>query len=406
LKIQAFQFRVFTVKRKYMAALHEAESAGAGFLRRRWVEVLVIWLFWTFLAVLVATGKLLDPRWAGQEASLVRRQVLHIFSEFYTWALLTPGIFWLSRRLAFDRPQWVGRLLLLLGIGLVVALLMEVWVDFLYLYVYQLPWRRGRVDLLEGIRHFWFINDLVTFFAVLAAGFARDYFIRYQQRQQEAAQLRAQAADLQARLTEARLQALRMQLNPHFLFNTLHAISALVERDPKGVRHMIARLSELLRYTLDESGAQEVPLSQELRFLEGYLDIQQIRFQGRLEVKQEIDPDVLDALVPNLILQPIVENAIKHGVSRLETTGRITLRAWREGDQLWLCVRDNGPGLSGNGQWQEGLGLRNTRARLEGLYGDAYRMELRQPPEGGVEVCISLPYHTATDLHVSAHADA
>ncbi len=390
-----------------MAALLNVEGEGGRLLRRWWVEVLVIWLFWTFLAVLVTTGRLLDPRWADRGAALLQRQVLYIFSDYYTWALLTPGIFWLSRKLAFDRPRWQGRLVLHLLIGLGVALAMEVWSDYLYFYVYQLARRRPeRFNLLMGIQRFWFINELIIYFAVLAAGFARDYFIRYQQRQQEAARLRAQAADLQARLTEARLQALRMQLNPHFLFNTLHAISALVERDPKGVRHMIARLSELLRYTLDESGAQEVPLAQELRFLEGYLDIQQIRFQGRLEVRKEIDPEVLDALVPNLILQPIVENAIKHGVSRLETTGRITLRAWREDDQLWLCVRDNGPGLSSDGRWQEGLGLRNTRARLEGLYGDAYRMELHQPPEGGVEVCIRLPYHTAADLHVSAHADA
>ncbi len=389
-----------------MAALLNVEGESGRLLRRWWVEVLVIWLFWTFLAVLVTTGRLLDPRWADRGAALLQRQVLYIFSDYYTWALLTPGIFWLSRKLAFDRPRWQGRLILHLLIGLGVALAMEVWSDYLYFYVYQLARRRPEhFNLLMGIQRFWFINELIIYFAVLAAGFARDYFIRYQQRQQEAARLRAQAADLQARLTEARLQALRMQLNPHFLFNTLHAISALVERDPKGVRHMIARLSELLRYTLDESGAQEVPLAQELRFLEGYLDIQQIRFQGRLEVRKEIDPEVLDALVPNLILQPLVENAIKHGVSRLETTGRITLRAWREDDQLWLCVRDNGPGLSSDGRWQEGLGLRNTRARLEGLYGDVYRMELRQPPEGGVEVCIRLPYHTAADLHVSAHAD-
>lgn len=388
-----------------MTAVSKAEGAVQGLFRRRWIEILAIWLFWTFLAVLVAAGKLLDPRLAAHHPALVQRQVLHVFSEFYTWALLTPVIFWLSRRLTFDRPRWTGRLLLHFAIGLGVALLVEIWADFLYFYVYQLPWRRGPFNLFAGIQHFWFINEIVTYFAVLAAGFARDYFIRYQQHQKETMQLRAQAADLQARLTEARLQALRMQLNPHFLFNTLHAISALVERDPKGVRHMIARLSELLRYTLDGNSAQEVPLAQELHFLQDYLDIQQIRFQGRLEVKQEVDPNVLDALVPNLILQPIVENAIKHGVDRLETTGRITLRAWCEGEQLWLCVRDNGPGLSGDGRWQEGLGLRNTRARLEGLYGDAYRLELRQPPEGGVEVCIRLPYHTVSDLRVTVHAN-
>ncbi|CAM3241121.1 sensor histidine kinase [Rhodothermus bifroesti] len=376
-----------------------------GWWRSWWGTAVVIWLFWTFLAVLVATGKLLDPRLAAHSAALVQRQVLHVFSEFYSWALLTPFIFWISRRLTFDRPHWGRRLLMHGAIGVGVALLMEIWVDFLYFYVYQLPWRRGPFDLFAGIRHFWFINELVTYFAVLAAGFARDYFIRYQQRQEETIRLRAQAADLQARLTEARLQALRMQLNPHFLFNTLHAISALVERDPRGVRHMIARLSELLRYALDESATQEVPLSQELRFLEGYLEIQQIRFQGRLAVQKEIASDVLEALVPTLILQPLVENAVKHGVGQLEGPGQITLKAWREKDYLCLSVRDNGPGFAGNGRWREGLGLRNTRARLEGLYGEAYQMVLREALEGGLEVCIRLPYHTQADLRVVAHAD-
>jgi two-component system LytT family sensor kinase len=383
----------------------ERTQMRQGWWRSWWGTGVVIWLFWTFLAVLVATGKLLDPRLATHSGALMQRQVLHVFSEFYSWALLTPFIFWISRRLTFDRPNWTRRLLTHFAIGLGVALLMEIWVDFLYFYVYQLPWRRGPFDLLAGIRHFWFINELVTYYAVLAAGFARDYFIRYQQRQEETIRLKAQAADLQARLTEARLQALRIQLNPHFLFNTLHAISALVERDPRGVRHMIARLSELLRYALDESTTQEVPLSQELCFLEGYLEIQQIRFQGRLEVKKEITLDVLDALVPTLILQPLVENAVKHGVGQLEGPGRIMLKAWREYNWLCLCVSDNGPGLSGNGQWREGLGLRNTRARLEGLYGEAYQMTLREALEGGLEVFIRIPYHTQADLHVVAHAD-
>ena len=147
------------------------------------------------------------------------------------------------------------------------------------------------------------------YLAVLAAGFAREYFVRDQIRQR-------QAVELQAQLADARLSALRMQINPHFLFNTLHAISALVDRDPAGVRRMIARLSELLRMTIDRQAADEVPLREELAFLRRYIEIMEIRFQGALHVSTKVDNETLDALVPNLILQPIVENALEHGVSR------------------------------------------------------------------------------------------
>jgi LytS/YehU family sensor histidine kinase len=154
-------------------------------------------------------------------------------------------------------------------------------------------------------------------------------------------------------------------------------------------------LSHLLRYTLAGSNAQEVPLSQELTFLGGYLEIQQIRFQGKLEVNQEIAPDVMDALVPNLILQPLVENAIKHGVSPSDGRGRIEVRAWRTGEALHLRVRDSGPGLqgvSGDGMPETGtgVGLRNTRERLESLYGSAQRFVLKDADGGGLQADITL----------------
>ena len=198
-----------------------------------------------------------------------------------------------------------------------------------------------------------------------------------------------------------------MQLNPHFLFNTLHAVSSLVERDPRGVRRMIARLSALLRYTLEEASAQEVPLRQELRFLHGYLEIQQIRFQGKLEVEEEIAREALDAFVPNLILQPLVENAIKHGASQISGVAQIGIQARREGERLILRVRDNGPGLgnapgdasddaSGDGapRPNRGVGLRNTRERLEGLYGTAQRFTLAPAEGGGLIAEVIVPYRT------------
>jgi sensor histidine kinase YesM len=258
---------------------------------------------------------------------------------------------------------------------------------------------------------FW-LDDLIIYFAVVAGGFARDYFGRYRARREEslrlraeAVQLQAQSAQLQAQLADARLSALRTQLNPHFLFNTLNAISTLVERDPRGVRRMIARLSELLRYSLATANDQEAPLERELEFVERYLEIMQVRFEGKLEVQTDIETGVRDALVPTLLLQTLVENAVKHGIDRLKSGGRIEIGARRVGEQLVIHVRDNGPGVDAAmraaGE-REGVGLRNTRARLGQLYGDAYRLTLEPAHDGRTVVSVTVPFHTTADLRTTA----
>jgi LytS/YehU family sensor histidine kinase len=181
-----------------------------------------------------------------------------------------------------------------------------------------------------------------------------------------------------------------MQINPHFLFNTLNAVSALVDRDPSGVRKMIARLSELLRTTTDSRASDEVPLRQELQLLDRYIEIMEIRFQGRLRIERTIDPATLDALVPNLILQPIVENALEHGASRVLGEGVVQIAARREDDRLTISVHDNGPGV---GVRREGVGLGNTRARLAQLYGDKATVTLANAPDGGAVAEVVLPFH-------------
>jgi LytS/YehU family sensor histidine kinase len=174
-------------------------------------------------------------------------------------------------------------------------------------------------------------------------------------------------------------------------------VSALVERDPAGVRRLVARLSALLRHVLDSGGRQEVTLAEEIAFLRDYLDIQQVRFQGRLEVTESVPEELMDAMVPNLILQPLVENAIVHGVGRSEDCGRIAIEAGRDGGRLVLTIRDNGPGLQRNGSGT-GVGLSNTVARLAGLYGDEASLSLAAAADAGVVARIELPYHTADDL--------
>jgi signal transduction histidine kinase len=201
------------------------------------------------------------------------------------------------------------------------------------------------------------------------------------------------ASDLESQLAYAELQALQMQLQPHFLFNTLHAIGALQLDQPETAQRMLVRLSDFLRLTLESSGVQEISLEREIDFLARYLEIERIRFPTRLAVDIHVDPAVRDARVPNLILQPLVENAIRHGIAARAAPGRVEVQAARRDGQLWLQVRDTGPGLRGSlkNANSEGVGLSNTRARLERLYGRAARLCLESPQSGGTQVTIEIP---------------
>jgi LytS/YehU family sensor histidine kinase len=230
---------------------------------------------------------------------------------------------------------------------------------------------------------FW--NVLIYWFVIIARH-AAHYYGELHRRE-------VQTAELEARLTAARLQALQMQLNPHFLFNTLNTISSLMHKDVEAADRMLARLSDLLRYALESTNAQEVPLRQELDFLGGYLEIQQTRFGERLSVDREIDPATLDARVPNLLLQPMVENAIQHGIAPHARPGRIVLRARRRGERLDLEVEDNGGGLPAGEPLVEGVGIANTRARLQQLYGTRHEFFLVKAGSGGLLVKILIPWN-------------
>jgi LytS/YehU family sensor histidine kinase len=227
---------------------------------------------------------------------------------------------------------------------------------------------------------------LMTYSAIVGLSYAIGYY-----RESQARALTS--AHLETRLMEARLKTLEAELHPHFLFNTLHAISTLVHSDPDAADRMISRLSDLLRITFSRSGAARVPLQEEIEFLQKYLDIEQTRFQDRLAVHYDIDPETLDAEVPRLILQPLVENAIKHGVSKRVGPGTIRIASDRKGDALWLEVRDNGAGMAAasGDQISSGVGLSNTRARLECLYGEAQGLEFSEGAEG-LTVRMRLPF--------------
>ncbi|MCU1347802.1 MAG: histidine kinase internal region [Acidobacteria bacterium] len=361
-------------------------------------ELLLIFIFWTSLATLSVVNRLLDPRGFGFRPVSPAGPIALAYLESWIWAAATPLVFWLSSRYSARRSGWPARIAVLVLAGLVLSIVVAVLLGLARNEIFEtaIPRRGAGWTPFREITRFRFLNQFVTYLAVLAAGFAREYFVRDQKRASEAAALEARAATLQAQLADARLDALRMQLNPHFLFNTLHAVSALVERDPSGVRKMIARLSELLRQTMERDAPNEVPLRDELALLRRYIEIMEIRFQGRLRVAMDLDEALLDALVPNLVLQPIVENALEHGAARAEGEGRIAIAAKREGDRLLLTVLDNGPGVSAGAP--SGVGLANTRARLEQLYSDEASLTLTSAPDGGALATIALPFHTAGDL--------
>ena len=351
----------------------------------RAVDVFAIAIFWILVAVISSVSRELDPRIPGIPPRIVSAVVRATYVEYAMWGLLTLPIWWLATRYSIEGGRRIGRVLLFVALGILMAIVVDRILAGVRDSLLAPSRFRRRVPLPFFGGGFGFLDDLMVYFAVLGAGVARDYYLRYRVGVEETIRLQAQ-------LAQARLDVLRTQLNPHFLFNTLNAVSALVERDPRSVRRMIARLSDLLRYTLEQDTEQEVPLHRELDLLGEYIELMQIRFQGKLNVEIAAAADVQDALLPNLILQPIVENAMKHGVSQVTGVGRITLRARREGDRLVITVWDNGPGPAGG---EEGVGLTNTNARLETMYGAGYAVVLRRGGSGGTDAELSVPYHTA-----------
>jgi two-component system LytT family sensor kinase len=376
-------------------------------------ELLGVFAFWTMLAVLTAANRLADTR--EPALSVVSRTVpmALAFQQMYTWALLTPFVFWLAGRFSIDKSNAAPRLALLLAIGVVVAFLVDRLNSSLVVAFHVRPGfpaaaQQGGLGAGPGSGGFFSIlhgpmvlNHFILYIGVLSAGFARDYFLRYRSHEIETARLQSETAQLHAQLAQAKLDALNAQLNPHFLFNTLNAVSSLVERDPRGVRRMIARLSELLRYTLDGGHEAEVLVTDEIAFLERYLEIMQIRFDDKLEIDVQVGEDAREALVPSLILQPLVENAVKHGVEKISGVGRIEISAMKIDDHLVLGVCDNGPGPSSINNGDHGVGLRNIRDRLEHLYGDAQSLTLVERSGGGTIARIEIPFRSRAELRTT-----
>jgi two-component system LytT family sensor kinase len=343
-------------------------------MRRRLAFWLAVFAGWTVLAVVFAVASSLTyalnnqpPRWGYTLTMAV--------TEWYVWAALTPLVAWLAQR----------RLIVLLVAGLPVAFVKVTLTRVL----------RGVTD--RGDNYFQ-ISDLTAqyliYLAIAAGTHAWLYYRAAQSRELRASQL-------EALLAETRLQMLSMQLQPHFLFNTLNTIAELVHEKPEAAERMIGGLSHLLRETLHAGLVDRVPLDHELALLDRYVEIQRGRFGDRLDVRVSVEAASRQALVPSLLLQPLVENSIKHGIGAKARAGRIEISAERAGDRLLIEVRDDGSGMPA-GAVKEGVGLSNCRSRLQTMYGADGQLTIANRPSGGAIVRLSLPWQVAAAT--GAHA--
>lgn len=377
---------------------------AAGLMGRRRTIWVLFFLLWLALGVFSAGTVLVElppirrigPPPPGT-LSMAWRAFWWQLAIWLAWVVVAPAALWLRRRWPLERralkrtlPVHLVAVILLCAVHSAIVLLTRL----LIMPIAEPIDGRQATAMLT----YWWVRDLpfaaLFYGLILGISSAVDYYRRFRERQLRASQLEAQ-------LAQAELQMLKMQLHPHFLFNTLNGITGLVrDNDNAAAVQMLVGLSDLLRQTLDNAGKQEVRLEEELEWLELYLKLQQIRFSDRLQVSINAEPDTLDALIPNLITQPLVENAIRHGLAPRAAPGLVSLSAQRANGRLELSVCDDGVGLPEG--WSlptgKGLGLLNTEARLRQLYGADFAFELRRREQGGVEALLSIPLHRVPTL--------
>ncbi|MFN8179608.1 MAG: histidine kinase [bacterium] len=369
-----------------MTAPDEATSRPSA---RPFPAAVIAFAGWTAVALFFANRLFFSSQLTGPPISWIEA-ISWSFLDWYLWAALSPFVFRASRRFPLGRGAPMRNVF----VHLLLSLLFTVVHSTIYgTIVWNMRWVPAQGATLTGLVQSLFFGKfhlgVVTYWVLVVLRHTFDFYTRYREEELRVSRMEAQ-------LAQAQLQALRMQLHPHFLFNTLNAVSALMHKDVDAADRMLARLSDFLRLTLETGGAHEVSLRQELEFLKRYLEIEQTRFADRLRVRVDVDPSTLEARVPNLILQPLVENAIRHGVARSASAGCVEIAAHRRNGALFLEVRDDGPGLPDGGLRppREGVGLANTRARLAQLYGAGSSLDLANRHEGGVAVTLTIPFRT------------
>jgi two-component sensor histidine kinase len=367
-----------------------------------WSAVVVTAISLFFFSIAIYYARLDLPN----GPSCVENFLFH-FGRFFPLALLTPAIFALGRRWPLFSQQWKKYLAYHLGAGIVVAAIHLVLSYGLMELGLAIGWTKFRLMTAEeSVLTFSHYNYLF-FWIILFIGYFLEYYRKYRERE-------LSTSHLETQLAQANLQMLKMQVHPHFLYNTLHAISALVYEDPDAADRMIIRLSELLRLTLDHKGDQEVSVREEMECLNLYLEIMKTRFDERLAVSLEVDPGAADARVPAFLLQPLVENAIRHGVLPRKNGGRVAVRIRRNKGVLILEIEDDGPGFAADhaALTKKGFGMTSTEERLRCLYGEGHGLILKNSQDGGALVRIEIPFRiaigeikAANDLPVRVRTD-
>src|SRR6266567_3920094 len=365
-------------------------------LKINWRRMALLFGGWTLVSVIFAAVSYAAAVGENnKEFDFVSALKLNLV-QFYLWAILSPLLYRFSRRFPIEfRPLNVRNLLLYFPALISIAGIHQ-FIHLTVLWSITPPLRRqfpALIDCYRAYFGFGFYIDLIIASLIVIAVHALLYYQNF--RASELAQ-----SSLKTQLAQSQLKALKMQLHPHFLFNTLHSISSLVLEDPTKANSMIARLGDFLRLTLENSDQQLVSLKEETEFLRCYLEIEQVRFGDRLTVGFELEPQTLSAHVPHLILQPVLENAIKHAIAPRATRGHINIEAKRLNSLLRLEVRDNGPGIASNGDLfgAEGVGLSNVRARLQQIYGCDFRFELVNRKDGGLTVVMEIPFRREAEF--------
>lgn len=354
--------------------------------RNRFLNTFIIFAFYVALTFFFSSGKIFYYMVKGAPFEMWTEVKMNAW-RWIPWAFFTPFIIRLVRRFRFEDGNWKYTV----PLHLIISLLFSFIQSFILLlndWIYSLSWNLNVEIVLMYFVQMLPLN-IIAYWVIVGVFYSIDYYKKARERE-------LRTSKLENQLSQAQLQVLKMQMNPHFLFNTLHAISALVFKNPKAADKMISLLSDLLRISLEKAGFQEVPLKEELDFLHIYLQIEKTRFQDRLIVNMDIDPDTLDAMVPNLILQPLVENAIRHGIGPLKQGGTINVHSARHLDRLILTIDDNGKGLeekpANNKRNGNGIGLTNTKERLKQLYGANHKFTLRNGEKGGALVQLEIPF--------------
>jgi two-component system, LytTR family, sensor kinase len=363
---------------------------------RWWLLVLVALAFWQVLGFLDVAWFVLISAARG-DAVVWNKLIQANLPLWLIVAAFTPPVIWLARRY-----PWVEgrrrRAIFVHAAGLVAfTVLHTVTVQLWYALRNPKGFDTGMFVVAIPKMVASIMDRGIMFYLIIIGGtWLVETYARYREREREAAALELERAQLRASLSEARLEALRMQLQPHFLFNTLHAISTLVLKgETRAADQMLAHLSRFLRLTLESAQVQTVSLALELEFLDAYLRIQEVRLGNRLTVRNEIEEQALVAAVPSLILQPLVENSIQHGIGRKPEGGTIAVRARRDGDTVVLEVEDDGVGLKGDPESATGIGLRNIRERLVQLYPGEHGFSLGAAPGGGTLATVTIPFRRA-----------